>query len=222
MLARPGKDDSANRLREAIVSGHFMPNERLVEQDLVEFLGANRANVRIALGKLEQEGLVVSEPNRGARVRLVTDQEAIEISEARGVLEGLVARQAAERASDADRQVLKDLTAQMKAAYEEGDLLGFSAINGHYHSAIHRISGNTTATRLLATLKSQIVRFQYRTIMLAGRAARSLQEHVDITDAIIAGDGARAERVMQDHLDQIIAALNIAMTKGDRSTAADH
>lgn len=217
MLARPGKEDSANRLREAIVSGHFMPNQRLVEQELVEFLGANRANIRIALGKLEQEGLVVSEPNRGARVRLVNDQEAIEITQARGVLEGLVARQAAERATDADRQILKDLTAKMKAAFDEGDLIGFSAINGHYHAEIHRISGNATATRLLAGLKSQIVRFQYRTIMLAGRAARSLQEHLDITDAIVAGDGARAERVMQAHLDQIIAALDVAMAKGDRA-----
>ena len=217
MLARSGKDDSVNRLRDAIVSGRFMPNERLVEQELVEFLGANRANVRIALGRLEQEGLVVSEPNRGARVRLVTDQEAIEITQARGVLEGLVARQAAERAGEADRRALQDLTARMKAAYEEGDLLAFSAINGHYHAEIHRISGNATATRLLATLKSQIVRFQYRTIMLAGRAARSLQEHLDITDAILAGDGARAERVMQAHLDQIIAALNIAMAKADRA-----
>jgi DNA-binding GntR family transcriptional regulator len=217
MLARPGKDDCVNRLRDAIVSGHFMPNERLVEQELVEFLGANRANVRIALGRLEQEGLVVSEPNRGARVRLVTDQEAIEITEARGVLEGLVARQAAERATDADRKALRDLTARMKAAYQEGDLLGFSAINGLYHAEIHRISGNAVAARLLATLKSQIVRFQYRTIMLAGRAARSLQEHIEITDAILAGDGARAEKAMQAHLDEIVAALNVAIARGDRA-----
>ncbi|HTU12256.1 MAG TPA: GntR family transcriptional regulator [Allosphingosinicella sp.] len=216
MLARSDRDESVNRLRAAIISGRFMPNERLVEQDLVEFLGANRANVRIALGKLEQEGLVISEPNRGARVRLVTDQEAIEITQARGVLEGLVARQAAERATDADRKILKDLTAQMQAAHAEGDLIGFSAINGHYHAEIHRISGNATATRLLATLKSQIVRFQYRTIMLAGRAARSLQEHVDITEAIVAGDSARAERVMQAHLEEIIAALRIAMAKTER------
>ncbi|OJY63572.1 MAG: hypothetical protein BGP16_01460 [Sphingobium sp. 66-54] len=213
MLARPGPDDFANRLRDAIVSGHFMPNERLIEQDLVEFLGTNRANVRIALGKLEHEGLVVIEPNRGARVRLVTDREAVEIMQARGALEGLVARQAAERATDADKQRLKDLTAQMQTAFREGDLLAFSAINGRYHAEIHRISGNLTATRLLANLKSQIVRFQYRTIMLAGRARRSLQEHVDITDAIAAGDAAGAEKAMQQHLDEISAALTTTIAK---------
>jgi DNA-binding GntR family transcriptional regulator len=220
MLSPPAKELTTNRLRDAIVSGRFLPNERLVEQELVEFLGANRANVRIALGRLEQEGLVVSEPNRGARVRLVTDVEAVEITEARGVLEALVARQAAERATDADKSVLRELTERMKSAFEEGDLIGYSAINGHFHGEIHRISGNATATRLLSTLKSQIVRFQYRTILIAGRAARSLHEHVEITEAICAGDGKRAEAVMHKHLEEIVEALHLTIEKARRSEQA--
>ena len=94
------KVDPVQRLREAIISGRFMPNERLIELQLVNFLATNRANVRTALARLEQEGLVIIEPNRGARVRLVSDVEALEITQARGVLEGLVARQAAERINE--------------------------------------------------------------------------------------------------------------------------
>ena len=90
-----GRQDAAARLREWITGGRFMPNERLIETDLAEALGVNRANVRMALAMLEQEGLVVRERNRGARVRLVSDAEAIEIAEARQSLEALVARQAA-------------------------------------------------------------------------------------------------------------------------------
>ena len=62
-------------MREWITGGRFMPNERLIETDLAEALGVNRANVRMALAMLEQEGLVVRERNRGARVRLVSDAE---------------------------------------------------------------------------------------------------------------------------------------------------
>ena len=56
------KEDPAARIRKGIESGRFMPNEHLIESDLAEWLGTNRANVRLALGRLEQEGLVVSEP----------------------------------------------------------------------------------------------------------------------------------------------------------------
>src|SRR6195256_590288 len=80
--------DVAVRLREFIATGRFVPNERLVEADLATVLQANRANVRIALAMLDQEGLVIRERNRGARVRLVSDTEAMEIAHARRAPEG--------------------------------------------------------------------------------------------------------------------------------------
>src|SRR6185503_2143354 len=93
------KPDLAAALRQAIIGGELMPNERLIELDLAARFGANRVQVRSALSKLEGEGLVVSEPNRGARVRVVTPQEALEITEARAAMEMLVAAKAAERAT---------------------------------------------------------------------------------------------------------------------------
>jgi hypothetical protein len=65
--------------------------------------------VKLALGKLEQEGLVVSEPNRGARVRVISEQEALEILQVRTALESLIARQAATRATPADRKRLREI-----------------------------------------------------------------------------------------------------------------
>src|SRR5262245_49180034 len=89
------------RLRTEIVSGRLQPNERLVEADLIRLLGAGRSAVRTALVRLEHEGLVQREPNRGAKVRFVDEQEAAEILESRMVLEGLAARQAAQNATPA-------------------------------------------------------------------------------------------------------------------------
>ena len=79
-------------LREAIVRGDLAPNARLVESDLSTTYEMSRGAVRTALIRLEQEGLVVREPHRGARVRQVSDDEAVEILQARAVLEGLAVR----------------------------------------------------------------------------------------------------------------------------------
>ena len=88
-------------LRDAIVHGDIAPNARLVGADISTTFEMSRGEVRTALIRLEQEGLVVREPHRGARVRRVSDDEAVEILQARAVLEGLAVRQTAERIDDA-------------------------------------------------------------------------------------------------------------------------
>src|SRR5512132_1694874 len=94
--------ESYERLYQAILRGDFQPNERLVEMDLVQLYNVGRAAIRTALARLEQDGLVEREPNRGARVRAISEEEAIERTEARAVLEGLAARYAARNVTDAD------------------------------------------------------------------------------------------------------------------------
>jgi DNA-binding GntR family transcriptional regulator len=211
----PASDASAEvaaRLREAIASGRFMPNERLVEADLVKQLGANRANIRMALAMLDQEGLVVRERNRGARVRLLSDQEAVEIAEARRVIEAMVARQAAERAHKDDHKILRGIIADMRAAVASSDLAAYSRHNAALHREIQRIAANSTADRLLQTLKSQIVRLQFRFILFPGRPPQSLIEHQDIVQAICARDGDAAEAAMRRHLDHVVSNLRLAIT----------
>lgn len=209
------KDDPAARIRKGIESGRFMPNERLIESDLAEWLGTNRANVRLALGRLEQEGLVICEPNKGARVRLVSPAEAHEILQVRSVLEGLVAREAAERAKPADKKRLKDIIAKMRAAIAGGDLLAYSDMNGEFHAEIRSIAGHKTSERLLRMLNSQIVRFQYRAILIPGRPQQSLAEHKAICDAIGDGDGGAAESAMRKHLLGVQAALSEMLSRQD-------
>ncbi len=107
MKHRPPRADPYHQLREAIVSGQFHPNERLVEAMIAERIGAGRTAVRAALVRLDQEGLVELERNRGARVRHISDGEALEIEEVRAVLEGMLARRAAARISAEGRSVIQ-------------------------------------------------------------------------------------------------------------------
>jgi DNA-binding GntR family transcriptional regulator len=201
-------------LRDLIVSGRLHPNERLVEAELAQTLGAGRAAIRTALVRLEQERLVERERNRGARVSKISIARAIEILQAREVLEGLAARRAAERHdADDDSALRADLAAQ-RTQLDRGDLLAASDANGAFHRRIISIARHETAERLISSLHAQMVRFQYRTILLPGRSSRSFAEHTAIAEAILAGDGRAAERAMRRHVAQVTAAL--------RSSAADH
>ena len=207
MNARSDGKDVTARLREAIVSGRFQPSERLIEVELAGLLATNRTNVRTALAQLEQEGLVVREANRGARVRLVSHEDAIEITQVRGALEAFVAGLAAARARPQDHRRLRAVVEAMREAVEAGDLIAYSKINGSLHAEILRIAQHRTAAKLLANLNSQVVRFQYRSILLPGRSRRSLAEHEEIVAAICAADVEAAERNMGAHLRAAAEAL---------------
>jgi DNA-binding GntR family transcriptional regulator len=200
-------DDGYRALRDAIVSGELLPSERLVEEDLARRLGLGRGAVRMALVRLEHDGLVERERNRGARVRRVSDAEAVEILEVRAALESLAARKAATRATPKDVRELRAILREMRTKRERGDLMAVSDANAALHRRIVEISGHETAQRLSGMLISQIVRFQYRTVLLPGRPERSHREHAAIVDAIAAGDAEGAEKAMRRHLSHVAEAL---------------
>ena len=194
-------------MRDGIMRGEFVPDQRLVETDLSERFSASRSSVRSALLQLANEGLVERIQNRGARVRTVSLAEAIEISEVRMVVEGLCAAKAAERVTPAEADELRELGAQLSAAVASGDVLGYSGINQSLHRRIRELSGQATAGDVLERLRAQIVRHQFRLAMQPGRPAVSLNEHLAIIDAICSGDPETAEQAARQHLRSVIEAL---------------
>ncbi len=207
VVESPAQDRPEDHLRAAIVTGRLLPNERLVEADLTRRLGVGRSAVRAALARLEHEGLVELEPHRGARVRRVALAEAVEILQARAALEGLAVRQAAARATPEDVDDLRAILAEMRRLLDAGDLLAASDANALLHDRLRRIGGHATANRLISELRSQLVRFEYRTILVPGRSQRSLAEHTAIVDAVAAGDPDAAEAAMRVHLSHVGDAL---------------
>jgi DNA-binding GntR family transcriptional regulator len=199
--------DVAEALREAILRGDYVAGQRLVETDLCERFGATRFTIRTALQTLAAQGLVEVLRNRGARVRTVTIEEAIEITEVRRALEGLCAARAASRASREDKARLTRIVADMKAAWKGGELLRYSELNGELHAAIRSIADHQTAARIIEQLRGQIVRHQFRLALVPGRPAVSLPQHEAIVTAIAAGDPQAAERAMHEHIDSVIEAL---------------
>lgn len=200
-------DDLHDALHREIAGGALLPGERLVEEEIAERYGVGRTAVRTALVRLEHDGLVEHERNRGARVRLVTEEEALQILEARAALEGLAAREAARRATGEEIGQLRAIVADMGSLLDGGDVLAVSERNPELHRQILEISGHAVAQRICATLNSQLVRFQFRTILAPGRSGRSLHEHAAIVEAIAAHDGEAAEAAMRGHLANVAATL---------------
>jgi DNA-binding GntR family transcriptional regulator len=194
-------------IRAAIAEGEFVPNQRLVEADLSERFGASRAAVRTALVQLSSEGLVERVQNRGARVRAVSLAEAIEITEVRMALEGLCAAKAAQRLTDDDRDRLREIGEAMRAAVTSGDLLGYSELNRRLHGLVRALAGQATAGAILERLRGQNVRHQFQLAMHPGRPAVSLPQHLEIIEALCAGDSDAAEAAMRRHIRSVIDTL---------------
>jgi DNA-binding GntR family transcriptional regulator len=199
--------DVVSGIREAILTGRFVPDQRLIEADLSEQFAASRASVRAALAELAGEGLIERVQNRGARVRAVSLAEAVEICEVRMVVEGLCAAKAAERATAADTAELREIGAAMRSAVASGDVLGYSRLNERLHRRVREISGQRTASDVLERLRAQNVRHQFRLAMHPGRPQTSLPQHLGIIDAIAAGDPDAAERAARAHLRSVIETL---------------
>lgn len=213
-MSSPGTDANHDRLREAIVRGEIAPNSRLVESEISTLFEMSRGAVRNALIRLEQEGLVVREPHRGARVRQVSDREAIEILQARAVLEALAVRLTAERIDEAGAERLTTLLARHRELLASGDLLGASDANADLHAALLELSGHDTAQRLIQGLNAKTVRYQYRTILIPGRPGASQAEHAAIVEAVIAGRAEAAEEAMRRHLFNVAEALQQGLLRG--------
>jgi DNA-binding GntR family transcriptional regulator len=196
-----------DELRNAILNGEYLPGERLVEAQLCERLGVSRFNVRAALQDLAADGLVKVERNKGAHVRKVSIEEAVEITEVRMVVEGLVAARAAALVTDEQASELDEIGLLMRRAVNAAEFRRYSDLNQRLHSLIRQIAGHRTADGIIETLRGQLVRHQFMLSLHPGRPAVSLPQHERIIEAIRDRDPATAEAAMRAHIMSVVEAL---------------
>jgi DNA-binding GntR family transcriptional regulator len=201
-------------VRAAIVRGEYAPNQRLIEADLCERFGTTRFIARAALQELSARGLVEFLPNRGARVRNISLDEAIEITEIRRLLEGHAAHRAAERVTDAQAAQLRGIIADMEAAVQRSELLRYIDLNTQLHTAIRDVSEHQVSARMLMQLHDQMVRHHFILALGGNRPAVSLPQHEAIVMAIVAHDSDGAQRAMHEHLSSVIEALEALAVAG--------
>ena len=207
-------------LRRSILNGDFAPGQRLVEEELAATLGVTRQSLRAALLDLTTEGLVERIPNRGARVRVVSTEEAVQITECRMALEALCAAKAAERVTDDEAAQLRELAENLRRSVADGNPLKYSELNRELHRRVGAISGQAVAVGLLERLHAQLVRHQFQLALRPGRPEVSLPEHLAIADAVAGRRPADAERAVRAHLASVIEALQAERAAGREAPAS--
>jgi DNA-binding GntR family transcriptional regulator len=194
-------------IRDAILAGDLVPGQRLIEAELSQSLGASRAAVRSALFDLTHERLVERITNRGARVRIVPVEEALQITEVRSALEGLCAAKAAQHVTGEEIASLREIGREMEACVDAGDVVGYSRLNQQLHDRIIMLSRQDVAAEVLGRMHARNVRHQFRLAFRPGRPQVSLPHHLAIIDAICRRDPEAAEAAMKAHLAGVLVAL---------------
>jgi DNA-binding GntR family transcriptional regulator len=205
--ARGQLEYAYTRLKDAIMTGVYMPHQRLIEAEVTQALGVSRTTLRAALIRLHEEGLVEIEVNRGARVRAFSLDEAVEILRVREVLEGLAAVIAVDKATPADIAELQAVVVEMEDVLAKDDVMRYAALNARFHQIILDAADHEIVTRFLGSLRYGLIRYQFGSILVPGRRDQSLAEHRAILAALKAKDAAEIERAARLHVSNVREAV---------------
>jgi GntR family transcriptional regulator of vanillate catabolism len=198
-------------LRELVLRGELNPGERVSELQMVERLGVSRTPVRMALVRLEEEGLLEAIPSGGFSVKSFSEREIFEAIEIRGTLEGLAARLAAERGvSRTDvlnaAECLDAIDHVIRRELIEIDISRYVELNARFHDILNAMAGSQTLVRQLERVSalpfaspSALVPVQSRSPELHHILTVAQDQHRCVLTAIERREGTRAEAIMREH-----------------------
>ena len=211
-------------LRDLILSGSLRPGERISELQAVEITSVSRTPVRLALVRLEDEGLLQAIPSGGFMVKAFSERDILDSIELRGTLEGLAARFAAERGASArSLEPLKECLADLDQLVRQDPISveAFSAyvtLNARFHALLTELSGSAPVIRQIdrasampfaspsAFVMAQSALPEAHSILLIGQ-----EHHRIVVDAIENREGARAEAIMREHARLAVRNLRLAL-----------
>lgn len=197
---------------EAIIAGAaaglILPGDRIVEVELARKLGVSRVPVREALRLLESQGVVVSEPYKGIRLRPVTNERVSDLIEARIALEASATARAvaAGRNRGSHLDDLRSAVAEMELMAARGSAYGVAVADTRFHRALCRLGGNSVTLDLWETLAPQCT-IIFGLATFGKPMAGVVEEHVDLLAVFEAGDIEAIERTLDEH----ITVMNHAM-----------
>ena len=194
----------ADRLRQQIYSRTLEPGSWIDEMKLSQAFGISRTPMREALKVLAVEGLVTMKLRRGAYVTDVSRDDMAQVYHLLALLESDAAAQAAERASEAQRNQLRQLHARLEKQVRQRD--AFFAANEQFHMALLDIAGNRWAMQIATDLRKVMKLNRHHSLFKQGRLSDSLGEHRALMNALEARDAGRARELMRAHFEHGLEA----------------
>jgi DNA-binding GntR family transcriptional regulator len=187
-----------SQLRERILNLDLAPGTRLHEAELAAELAVSRTPLREALRMLLAEDLVEQLPTGGMLVRPLDLQDMRELYAVRAALEGLAAREASRRLTEADLEALERLVEQMRLLVDHPAEL--TRLGGEFHARIAAVAGNRRCEQLLRQLHGHMRRYHVLSTRRGRRRQAALEDHRALLEALRARDPEAAERTVRDHI----------------------
>lgn len=205
--ARSLADQAYFRIRELIVTLGLPPGSLVSERELMEQLGVGRTPVREALRALARERLVEVYPRRGMFVSSVDVRDLAGLSEVRATLEPHAARLAAERATSADREQIALLLQELDEIGNGSSERALMDLDQRIHRHLYRCAHNPFLEETLNEYYVLTLRIWFLVLDRVTRLEDAIQEHRDLLQAILDGDGAAAEEAMRRHVTSFEGAI---------------
>src|SRR6202048_2342232 len=195
-------DKILTRLRDHIVEGNIPDGGRVPERQLCAMFGISRTPLREALKVLASEGLVDLLPNRGARVRQLSEHELGELFDVMGGLEALAGRLACENITDGEIAEIERLHYEMYGFYLHRDMHGYFRTNQLIHQKIVEASSNAALLATYANFAGRIRRIRYSANFARKRErwGEAMREHEMILDALRRRAGSELSDILFQHL----------------------
>jgi DNA-binding GntR family transcriptional regulator len=203
-------DRAYQLIRHKIITLELPPLSAIDEQALMEDLQLGRTPIREALQRLAAEDLVLLAPRRGMFVADISITDLQKIFELRMVLEGFCARLAAQRAA---AEHLTEMEAVIQELAQGPALNGKSlmAVDERFHELLYEASDNEFLSDILLRLHALSFRIWHLVLDRVGSVRPAMEQHVEITRALKAGDGAEAERLIQQHIAEFQQQIRAAV-----------
>jgi DNA-binding GntR family transcriptional regulator len=206
----PLRDVVFNTLREAILKGDLKPGERLMELQLASKLGVSRTPIREAIRMLEQEGLAVTTPRKGAEVAKMTLKDMEDVLEIRDALDELAVRIACQKISDEQLKQLEDMKELFEKSTQTGNVKKIAEADVTFHDVIYEATGNPKLVTLLNNLREQIYRYRVEYIKNPDNYPILIAEHNAIAEGLKNRDKEAATLAMHKHVkNQAVAVKSV-------------
>jgi DNA-binding GntR family transcriptional regulator len=212
------RDQAFERLRDAIITGHFTPGERLIERDLCEKMGVSRTSIREVLRRLEAERLSEVEPRRGPVVARVTRKQVAEIYEVRALLEAALVRRFTQKASEEDVAALRGIYEDLRVVRETENVPGIVDLTRRFTDHMMKVVDHELISDIHQKLIARISVLRVLAISLPGRLEESARELAIVMDAIERRD---ADLAAQSLTTYVLNAADAALKRLDASEHAE-
>lgn len=203
----PLRDVVFNTLRDAILRGELKPGERLMEMHLANKLGVSRTPIREAIRMLEQEGLAVTIPRKGAQVAKMTEKDLQDVLEIRDSLDELAATMACQRMTPDQLVELKNAMKDFELATKSKDVRKICEADEVFHNVIYKMAHNPKLETIVYNLREQMYRYRYEYIKGNETYNQLIQEHAAIIEGVERQDSAFVRDIMHTHLENQIEAV---------------